>query len=194
MRGTPTPRRWPSLILLLALGCGDSVADEGDDEVGDTSTGNDTSGDASDNLEAGSEGNETTVGESESEGSSGSGTADDTADDDTADDDTAEAPMEEDTGTETEEPIDCTMLDEPTCLGSVECVPYMGMPYTLSGDGMDCLGPSQFLGCLVAADACLPATGTLCMGDDAFHVDSLCPPPAGFESCEPPADAALPCI
>lgn len=185
-RNHPTLRCWPVLFLLLPLACGDSVADEGDDEVGDTTTGGETSNEGSDNVEAGSEGN-TTSGESEGEGESGSsGTDDETADDETADG--------SDTGTETEEPIDCTMLDEPTCQGTDACVPYMGLPYTLGGDGTICLGPGQFIGCLFAVDACLPATGTLCMGANAFHVDNLCPPPEGFESCEPPVDPAMPCM
>jgi hypothetical protein len=208
MRPDPHPLRWSSLILLLALGCGDSAVDEGDDEAGDATTVGE-SGDASDNAEAGSEGNTTTQGESETgssdtaegpegegpegEGPEGEGPEDDVPDDESPDG--SETVEDGSDSTETgEPPPNCVELDEPTCNATDTCTPYLGTPYEVTGDGTICLGEPQFIGCLFADLGCLPATGTLCMGDQAYDVASLCPPPPGFESCDPPVDAAMPCM
>jgi hypothetical protein len=169
------------MIFLLALGCGDPVADAGEDEVAETTAVSETNGESSDNVEAGSESGTSESGTSES-GTSESGTDDES--------DVAETTET----TETGEQIDCTVLDEATCMGTEICSAYLGQPYTVTGDGTICLGAAEFIGCLFAEDACLPATGTLCMGDMAFHVDNLCPPPAGFESCDPPVDPVAPCM
>lgn len=184
----PSPRSFSSLLLVLALGCGDSTSDEaGDDEAAGDSDSESETATSSSNPESGTQGNEANTSETDSNSSESGetlGTSEST--------DNAEDPL--DTGTETEEPIDCLQLDEPTCMATDVCVPYLGMPYTMSIDGMICLDPPQFLGCLFAIDACLPATGTLCMGEQAFAVDSLCPPPEGFAACDPPVLEVLPCM
>ena len=192
MRPKLHPLRWSSLILLFALGCGDSAVDEGDDEAGDATTSGE-SGDASDtseNAEAGSEGNTTTQGESESsesdttEGPEGEGPDDESPDGSETDEDGSDS-------TETSEPLpDCLGLDEATCNATEICAPYMGSPFEFSGDGTTCLGESQFLGCILADHSCSRALGTLCMGDQVYRVNKLCPEPLGFEWCEPPMDWA----
>ncbi|MFV8749704.1 hypothetical protein ACNOYE_04025 [Nannocystaceae bacterium ST9] len=195
------------MSVLLAFGCGDSVGPAGDDEAaGDTTgTGGEGSG-GSGNAEAGSQGNDANTDDAEGSGEGGSGSSAGTAsgtntdtntgtDAGTGTDGTDETATMGGDSTETgEPPPNCLLLDEPTCNGIETCVPYMGQPYTESISGTPCLGEPQFIGCLFAIDACLPATGTLCMGEQAYHVDSLCPPPEGFASCDPPADPVMDCI
>jgi hypothetical protein len=205
MRPDPHPLRWSTLILLLGLGCGDSVVGEGDDEAGDATTAGE-SGDASDNAEAGSEGNTTTQGESESgsgsesesesesgEGSEGEGPEGEGPEGESSDG--SETVEDGSDSTETGEPLpDCVELDEATCDATDICIPYWGTPYEVTGDGTICLGEPQFLGCMLADRGCARAVGTLCMGDQAYQVPKLCPNPPGFEWCDPPVDWAMSCM
>lgn len=185
----PSRRSSPSLLLVLALGCGDPVPQAGDDEAGDSPTGSE-SADSSNDPEAGSQGNEANEA---STSATGSGTDTDSSSSESGETLGTDTSLDT-TGGETEQPVDCTVFDLQGCESNDLCVPYEGMPYIVSIDGLICLGPPQFLGCLFAAEACLPATGTLCMGDQPFAVDNLCPAPQGFIDCEPPVDNALPCM
>ncbi len=178
-----------TLVFALTLGCGDSVI-ASDDEAGDdsTSSAEGSGSSSSGNVEAGSEANDSSDGASGSGESSSSGSTDTTASTGMTDD-----PLDT-TDTTGEPPPNCVDFDEPTCQGIESCVPYVGQPYTMTMAGMICLGEPQFLGCLFALDACLPATGTLCMGDQAYAVDNLCPPPEGYAACDPPVVFAEPCV
>lgn len=189
-------------MLALALGmaaCGDTSNGDQTDEAADSVTQSGGSGESAGGMEGGGEGGSGEGGE----GGSGEGVEDGTAEASEAAD-MADASMSESesageasgsasesatTETETGEiPIDCTTVSELECPLVANCVAYVGQPFTSSIDGMTCLGPPQFLGCMFADMACLPATGTLCSGDQVFHVDNLCPLPEGFEPCEPPID------
>ena len=190
-------------MLALALGmaaCGDTSNGDQTDEAADSVTQSGGSGESGSGIEGGGEGGSGEGGEgvevgsaeaseaadmAEASGSESAGEASGSASE-------TETTLATTTETETETgeiPIDCaTVRSELECPLVANCVAYVGQPFTSSIDGMTCLGPPQFLGCMFADMACLPATGTLCSGDQVFHVDNLCPLPEGFEPCEPPID------
>lgn len=189
-------------LVVTAAGCGDPGSKgELTDEAADQATQGEGSGESSNAMEAGSEGGSSSGGESGSgEGVEG-GTAEaseasdmaDTSASGTGSETTGETETTSETETETGTlPIDCTTLDERECSVVDTCASYYGQPFAESIDGMVCLAPAEFLGCLFADQACLPATGTLCSFQGIFHVDNLCPPPDGFVACEPPIDPPPP--
>lgn len=198
-----TSRRWLGFVLTLGMAaCGDTPSSDQTDEAADSATQSGGSGESGGGIEGGGEGGSGEGGE----GGSGEGVEGGTAEASEAAD-MADASMSESAGeasgsasesettlastTETETgemPIDCATVGELECPLVANCVAYVGQPFAESIDGMLCLGPPQFLGCMFADMACLPATGTLCSGDQVFHVDNLCLLPEGFEPCEPPID------
>jgi hypothetical protein len=66
----------------------------------------------------------------------------------------------------------------------------MGQPLEMTNQGQAqyCWGEAAFLWCLDENDgACLPATETVCNGDEVWMAWSQCgEPPAPWEQCDPP--------
>jgi hypothetical protein len=69
-----------------------------------------------------------------------------------------------------------------------------GQQYVPAANETWCLDATPvFVYCTTVANPCLPATQTVCIGDDTYLAWSSCDLPDGVTACEPPEGYTGPC-
>jgi len=187
-------------------GSGDSSGDTGsDDGSGGTSqdggSGTDDTGDTGNTSSSGG----TSTGDTSETGGTGTGDTETTTGTSTTsagDTETttgtsitsADTTTTSDTGATTSGGLTCGDLNEEQCLAANGCMGLQGQQYVPADNQTWCLDSTPvFVYCTPVGDPCLPATQTVCIGDDTYEAWSQCELPDGVTACSPPQGYTGPC-